>query len=618
MPVELRTLPQVFNECFFRIPDYQRGYSWERKQLNDFWIDIVELAPGKNHYTGVITVEPMSIEKYSKYEDEAWLVQRQYKPLFVVDGQQRLTTAMILISAIVDSGCDLGDWEAPVLVNKYLWTKRRSDDAKICLFGYEKDNPSYEFWKTKILKIDSHENENKQTAYTRNLQYAYDYFKEKIVEDVLPITEVLKRLVSGLRFNYYEIDSTFDVFVAFETMNNRGKELSKLELLKNRLIYLSTLFENKVGHAESVSLRSKINTVWKTIYEYLGRRKDLELNDDEFLKLHWIMFFGFKREKSEQYAEFLLNEKFIARNVSSEHIKIQEIHRYIESLQITIKNWYTLMSAESDNQSEVEIILKLNKIGFRCFVPLCLASMSSERNYSKQLFDAIERFNFLVYNVYDRRADYGYSEFQRIANDVFTRATTTFDAINTINEWVNNTAENWRFETQIKELYTDDLGFYDWTGLKYMLYLYEGKLQAEMHEDEAKVNWSSLARSKDTVEHILPQNTDDPYWKKVIQDKSEEQIKILTHSLGNLLLMSRKKNSALSNQAFPIKCKDDQKGYYCGSYSEIKVSQSTEWNESAILDRGLELLKFIEKNWSISFGTDEEKKKLLKLDFVVG
>lgn len=47
-------------------------------------------------------------------------------------------------------------------------------------------------------------------------------------------------------FNLHEIDDDYDVFVAFETMNNRGKRLTNLELLKNRLIYLTTLYDDDV------------------------------------------------------------------------------------------------------------------------------------------------------------------------------------------------------------------------------------------------------------------------------------------------------------------------------------------------------------------------------------
>ena len=83
-------------------------------------------------------------------------------------------------------------------------------------------------------------------------------------------------------FNEYEIDNDLDIFVTFETMNNRGKELSLLELLKNRLIYLSTLL--KVPEDQQRSLRHNITAVWKTIYEYLGKEEGRPLDDDQFLR----------------------------------------------------------------------------------------------------------------------------------------------------------------------------------------------------------------------------------------------------------------------------------------------------------------------------------------------
>ncbi|TOP04225.1 hypothetical protein CGH23_23870, partial [Vibrio parahaemolyticus] len=77
-------------------------------------------------------------------------------------------------------------------------------------------------------------------------------------------------------------------------MNNRGKPLTSLELLKNRLIYLSTLFHDHAGHDV---LRRKINNAWKTMYEYLGKNPEAPLNDNLFLRNHWTMYFKYTRQK---------------------------------------------------------------------------------------------------------------------------------------------------------------------------------------------------------------------------------------------------------------------------------------------------------------------------------
>ena len=82
-------------------------------------------------------------------------------------------------------------------------------------------------------------------------------------------------------FNVYEIAEDIDVFVSFETMNNRGKPLTALELLKNRLIYISTKLPLEVDEEES-HLRRCINEAWKTAYHFLGKNDERVLDDDVF------------------------------------------------------------------------------------------------------------------------------------------------------------------------------------------------------------------------------------------------------------------------------------------------------------------------------------------------
>ena len=77
------SLKDLFTEKLFRIPDFQRGYSWEEKHLDDLWEDIENLSEGGEHYTGLITV------KDSSSPGTSWL---GFNTLEIIDGQQRLTT----------------------------------------------------------------------------------------------------------------------------------------------------------------------------------------------------------------------------------------------------------------------------------------------------------------------------------------------------------------------------------------------------------------------------------------------------------------------------------------------------------------------------------------------
>ncbi|WP_312653006.1 DUF262 domain-containing protein [Aminipila sp.] len=288
---ELQTLTEIFNNRFFRIPDYQRGYAWQDEQLEDFWEDIENLKEGKQHYTGLITIEQINkkdVKDQEKWKDDLWLFDKGFKAYHVIDGQQRLTTVIILLESIISkfSDNDLLNYD-PVKKHKdkFLY-QEAGNQYKSFVFGYEKDNPSDEFFKTEILgqKSSLGDKVPKETLYTANLQDAKEFFKQKIKKmNIEQLDTLFRKIVNGLKFNLYEIEEDLDVFVTFETMNNRGKPLSKLELLKNRLIYLSTL----ITEEEDIQnrLRRDINEVWKTVYEYLGKNKDNPLDDDDFL---WI------------------------------------------------------------------------------------------------------------------------------------------------------------------------------------------------------------------------------------------------------------------------------------------------------------------------------------------
>lgn len=151
------------------------------------------------------------------------------------------------------------------------------------VFGYEKDNPSYECLKTQILgKTSTKYSTGETTIYTKNLVKAKQFFNSKIENlSHAQIEVIYKKVTQKLLFNVFHIDEAVDVHVAFETMNNRGLQLSNLELLKNRLIYLTTKLGE--GQSNTDTTRKTINDCWKTVYYYLGKNSQRSLNDDYLL-----------------------------------------------------------------------------------------------------------------------------------------------------------------------------------------------------------------------------------------------------------------------------------------------------------------------------------------------
>lgn len=170
---DLQSLEDIFNGKYLRIPDYQRGYAWNEHQLKDFWEDLENLENGHIHYTGVLTLEKVTKEKkeenikHWKKDIGAYESDNSY---YIVDGQQRITTSIILIKVILESveKEECADTEYNDLYKKYIG-KKNQNGIHLYYFGYTTDNPSYEFLKTKIFGDKSATNDNKETLYTANL-----------------------------------------------------------------------------------------------------------------------------------------------------------------------------------------------------------------------------------------------------------------------------------------------------------------------------------------------------------------------------------------------------------------------------------------------------------------
>jgi uncharacterized protein with ParB-like and HNH nuclease domain len=625
-----------------RIPDYQRGYTWGEDQLNDFWKDLINLKLGRSHYIGVLTIEKVEKTRYTNWEDDIWAIEeKSYSPFYVVDGQQRLLTSIIIIQTIIEN---LKDGEVlnydtkEEIIKKYLYLKRPGDSvSKTFLFGYEKDDPSFEYFKTKILGQLSNSNAEIETLYTSNLLAAKIFFAKKVkVMKKEEVEAIYKKLTQSLKFNVYEIEDDIDVSIAFETMNNRGKKLSNLELLKNRLIYLSTAMEG--SQVENQRLRSNINDAWKQIYRYLGAKKEKPLDDDEFLNDHWKMYFPYSRKSSEQYKLYLLNEHFTIDNVLNKKVTVQTIQKYIDSLQESIAIWYKIQNPEEILYSFKikEMILKLERIGFTSFKPLLMAVLlrnrETEPNKTVLLLQGIERFIFLVIKLSRKNSSIGDSSFYALARNIYFLKENLDCALKYVDLWISGGIDckgvkhEAYFNLEIFKTYLRDSfknkrgGFAGWSGIRYFLFEYENFLMEKSGNGNPKVSWDEFVNEKkghSTIEHIFPQNSREHCWIDKFKDYNSQYRYNLCNSLGNLLALSRGKNSSLQDFCYLRKRKDDEgnMGYFNGSFSEIEVAENyDDWGEEQIKERGLKLLEFMENHWSISFGPIDEKIKTLNLD----
>ncbi|MCP5275389.1 MAG: DUF262 domain-containing protein [Burkholderiales bacterium] len=691
---ELQSLDEVFNKKIFRIPDYQRGYAWGEKQLIEFWEDLLSLDSHRSHYTGVLSIKKVPENIWSRWNDEKWLIEgRRYIPYFIVDGQQRLTTVSILIQCLIEAVTSnpanersnkadifLGAYKLSEIIEKYIAiTEPRHRTINTYKFGYEVDNPSFDFLRHQIFG-EPNAGTIRETFYTLNLENAKNFFKENIAKLIKQqgfnlLEEIYEKLTQRFLFNLYEIDDNFDVFVAFETMNNRGKRLSDLELLKNRLIYLTTLYPlEEVADDIKENIRTKINKTWGEIYNQLGRNKKTPLNDDDFLRAHWIMYFKYSRNKGNDYIRYLLDDYFSPKNIFEKlevstsgienveeltdspdsdddevieqvpimsrqsKLKIIDISKYVDSLKESSKIWYsTFFPSDSEELSESEQIAmdRINRVKIAYFRPLIMAALirtKPNENERISLLNQIERFIFISFRLCRAQSTYRSSAYYRDTRSIYMGEISIPDVIASLNNdlsWVfdkNNIFKTSYFRDFISRKFgPNGDGFYGWNDLSYFLFEYEERIKES--RNQPKLGWHNFTKSetdKVSIEHIYPQTADSEYWITRFTRFSDDECRYLRGSLGNLLPLSSSINSSLQNDDFPNKKKiktDDngeviRNGYANGSYSELEVAKNEDWTEIEILERGLTLLKFMEERWQISLGTCSNKLELLHLSFL--
>ncbi len=637
----LLSLKEIFEGRVFRIPDYQRGYSWEKKHLEAFWDDLENLQDGHIHYTGVITVERPTHGQCLNWQREGeafgernWRQDgrfaelsfggRTFRPFYVVDGQQRLLTIATLLAAMTECEAlpkaERDDLAAQFLLNEH-------DGQRCYLFGYEVDLPSHWYLIQKIYQ--NQPSTEVETAYTDNLFDAKQFFTERITGlSANKLRQLLKKVTASVQFNYYEVHEKLDVFVVFETMNNRGKELSKLELLKNRLLYLSTLLPPEARPI----LRQRINACWKLVHEWLAKARKRVLDDDEFLRIHWIMFFKHghhRRKELGSFSEDLLGQRFIVKRIHAGNLSADDILEYVDNLGRSVQKWFELNFPRHPASTLTEPMRcwmeRINALRPQSlFRPIILALL--QKNFQEeekvQLLRKIERHEFLVFALVNSRADANQAHFYRQANRLFVDRLPIESLIDDIRKKAGKFYTQDKFKEYVDELFdegsNDDRGFPEWPHLEFFLFEYENFLR-EQCAGEVLVQ-----RDTCSFERIYPKSIErDPSWYRDFDTiYSDGECRKLCNSLGNLVLLSRpKKPQEMQFSSFEEKKRhprpgnpDEETGYFNGSYSEQEIAAFDIWRHSEILARGVQMLGFMAERWEISLA-EGIRKTLTKVNF---
>lgn len=615
-------LSKIFSDTYYRIPDYQRGYAWrDDKQLPELWEDLLDIAPDTDggfhpHFTGTLSLRRIP---FSELESEAEKEAKQMGADFfdVVDGQQRLTTLVILLFVLSKY---LKRTKAKEIQEKYIKTTRKSDRSVIYRFSYGISNNNNDLFLKKEIFEDKDTLPCRVNVYTHNLRRAKEYFTAKI-EELKPKQreEMYKKVVTALVFDIKFIDDSLDVQAVFETMNNRGKPLTTLEKLKNRLLYLT----DKLTGIDKDELARIINNGWGTIYEQLGKNADVLLDEDDFLSAHLTLLrvprdYAF----SEQLAEKKVFEMFCSRaytfplsyaryasDEKEERVTFQKIKGYVIDISNFVKYWYdvNLPDYETKVGQQIARILFLDRSKeVRTFLAELLSRRQGHEHVVDEILGQVDQILFRnslpCPNLMDIRT------LATRARELHTGLQDLQDVKAALDDSLSYKMTADALSQGFRNLFgysRSNIGFHRWTGLKFFLFKYEEHIHYKTNRsDFAKLKWDLFDET--SIEHVMPKQWTD-YWTEVMTQyldavkPSEETLelakKVLLNTLGNLTVLKDSKNSSLGNNPWDVK----QPAYAKGCYSEMAIAQNVVWNFDTILARGKEMLNYLGTMLGVTF-----------------
>ena len=553
------------------IPAYQRGYAWGEKEVNDLIEDIAnlkELGRNRSHFMGII------------------LARNVNGRIEIADGQQRFTTLLFMIAA---------------------FDRRMHDNhLKRVRFSFEQDGEDKKTF-GKIMRGET--GKRAETAYQKNMLEASETIdswlntlREGERKEYLDL--ILKRLRFGL---FVTDDSEMDIQLAFETINNRGRPLSNLELLKNRLFYIASY------SSDPNVLESRINEAFSEIYGFLGYGKARD--DNAFLRAHWIIYRHLKKNKRDFYVDELFgSESGFGVGVTlkaDEGTRERKIEEYLDSLKSYARAWalvsypfngrlYQDYKDELKKQEWEELrrfyVLAPSFYVKTALVYVCHSGLADEEKL--EIYKSLERIYFVKVRLLGEKESFSdfaspLSSKEKGMNELRGKIAAREKEIDDL---LSDPDATRHLQEKIREHLTNikskEIDFYAWDGIRFVLYAYDKKSGGLGLDIDSSI--FACGDPTISIEHILPQDASDDYWKTAFPDPRP-----YLNSIGNLLPLTKQQNTSLSNKPFGEKAHGDGKYSYKRGLDSVRMvaDENDEWTPSAVYNRGKELLRFIKETW---------------------
>lgn len=545
---EVKKVKDLFEKFdYIKVPDYQRAYSWEEKQIEQFLLDIKEyLDKDINYYIGHFLFE--------KNKDNE-------KIGYIIDGQQRLTTIIIFLSSAFEKIKKLNNGELSAEeLNIYKSIIENNGEIKFSTVDY--DN---KLFKERVIGREKGVIKPETQSQNRILE-AVKYFNKKLEKETIENLTNMVKIIINASCTLNEVLNQSEAVQMFIYQNDRGKHPTDLEIIKSLFMYnVYNCSDNKINDLNYI--KEKFETIYKNI-SYIEKL----VNENDVLRITLKTYYKNLNESSIDRIKEDINN-----NIAKD--KLNFIKSFTEELE---KNFQYLKYFFEDEKKYL-YIHSIITLGINIDIyPFIVGIYRFEINEDdkKKLIESLE--NLLIrMKIIGSRAYVTYRIGEPYKN--FLEEGDITSIIDIINEMKISTNYWWGHWNNDKLIASVENGV-NGNIAKFILWKYEnsfGDRSFEFRYDKEKIN----------LEHIAPQ-TEPPTKPHGYGDYNDEEFTNLIYCLGNLILLSEKHNKSIGNTTFYEKYKTYT---YLKQQEEIRnmVSENGTWGKSMIKKRKKKIVDFV-------------------------
>jgi len=538
----------------FKVPLYQRDYSWNKTHWNDLWLDIeTNRQNDSKHYMGSVVL----VSKHKKQYD-------------IIDGQQRLTTLTILVLAVVDTLNDLVKREIDVennekrielLITDFIGKKSLSSlnyENKIEL--NESNNPFFSTYLTNFRKPVN----IKSTIKSNKLLFdCFNYYKELIKEEIF-IDEDVSSLISFVEYVsdsllFIQITATDDLsaYLIFETLNDRGLDLSVTDLLKN---YLFSIVDE--------TDKSHVKNIWDVTINHVSYS-----GFPKFLRHYWMMQNGLIQEKELfKTVKRHINTPSTAFDLLNSMSEVSEVYAALSD------STHQLWEGEEKVKKHIRELSLFNVT--QCYPLLINAYLYLDHDdwIATLRICSVISFRYMVVSGLNPNALE--SKYNEVCKAINAGTAKTARDIFVILQPLYVSDEDFERNFESKSIRTKRSAKL----ARYIIYSIENHLSEHSFDFE---------HDNGSLEHVLPENPSSEWNENFPKDIEESFI----YRLGNFTLLEPDKNRVIGNKDFEHKCEV----YKTSRYELTKRFGYQKWDQDNLKARQKYLAKQAKAIWNLPY-----------------